>query len=91
MLGMLACAGSGLSSSAAIVCASALAVLGYYGVSVDKGVSTCLSAPCRPRAGSGLSSSSALVCAAALAYLAAYQIQLPRAVSLLPLAPCTAT
>ncbi len=44
MLGTLACAGSGLSSSAAIVCASALAVLGYYGVSVDKGVSTCLSA-----------------------------------------------
>ena len=44
MLGTLACAGSGLSSSAAIVCATALAVLGYYGVSVDKGVSTCLSA-----------------------------------------------
>lgn len=43
MLGTLTCAGSGLSSSAAIVCASALAVLGYYGVSVDKGVSTCLS------------------------------------------------
>ena len=45
--GLRACAGSGLSSSAAIVCASALAVLGYYGVPVAKWVSAHVHA-CTP-------------------------------------------
>ncbi|KAL0042031.1 hypothetical protein WJX77_001255 [Trebouxia sp. C0004] len=65
--------GSGLSSSAAFVCSSSLAVLATLGISVTKsgpapeGLCTCC-------AGAGLSSSSAFVCVAALALLAAFDV-----------------
>ncbi len=66
------CAGAGVSSSAAFVCSSALAVLAAYGVSATKAVrvldrASDPSSDVHLRAGAGLSSSSSCVCAGALA------------------------
>ena len=64
------CAGAGVSSSAAFVCSSALAVLTAYGVSATKAVrpqTLTVKMPSPLRAGAGLSSSSSCVCAGALA------------------------
>lgn len=71
------CTGAGVSSSAAFVCSSALALLGALRVEASPSVRV-LFQPLRPcsccsscRAGAGVSSSSAFVCSAALAVLAA--------------------
>jgi galactokinase len=77
--------GSGLSSSAALVCSASLAILGVYGVALKQGVRACLPrltpvCPAPAFAGSGLSSSSALVCSSALAFLAAFRVPLPQVV-----------
>ena len=83
--------GSGLSSSAALVCSASLAILAAYGLKATQQVSgtnpafwTLTFVHIIP-AGSGLSSSSALVCCSALAIAAAYDIQLSKAVVPTPL------